>query len=95
MRLTTALTRSSIGVAIVACTTFGAIPPARADIACNSDGECWHTSQRYTEYPSSLGIQFYSDDWRKEHEQDMHYRWMPDQNPDRGYYFGGRWHPFR
>ena len=43
-----------------------------------------HTNQRYIEYPSSLRIHFYSDDWRKEHEQDMHYRWMPDQHPDSG-----------
>jgi len=95
MRLATAMATSGMAVAIVVGAVFCAIPAAQADIACNSGGECWHTSQRYTEYPSTLGIRFYSDDWRKEHEQDMRYRWMPDQNPDRGYYFEGQWRAFR
>jgi hypothetical protein len=68
--------------------------PAFADVACNSAGECWHTSHRYSEYPPNLGVQFYGDDWRDSHRGDTHYRWMQDQDPDRGYYSGGEWHRF-
>ena len=50
--------------------------------------------QRYSGYPANLGIQFYSDDWRKSHERDSHYRWMRDRDDDRGYYSRGEWHAF-
>ena len=70
------------------------VPVASADVACNSRGECWHVHERYTGYPANLGIQFYSDDWRKSHERDSHYRWMRDRDDDRGYYSRGEWHAF-
>ena len=84
------------GVFAVALTgaAFATISSASADIACNSAGECWTTSQRYTQYPPNLGIQFYGNDWRKSHEHDTHYRWMRDHDPDRGYYSEGEWHDF-
>ena len=92
MRLSTLSVTCAFGVALAVVATSSI---ARADIACNSSGECWHTSQRYTDYPASLGIQFHADDWRQEHEQDLRYRWMPDRNPDRGYYIDGQWRPFQ
>ena len=92
MPLTKVPRTCAIGAALV---LVAALSPAHADVACNSSGECWHTSQRYTEYPAILGIQFHSDDWRKEHEQDLRYRWMPDHDPDRGYYSDGQWRPFQ
>lgn len=94
MRLATTIGTYALAAA-AAGAMFTAASLARADVACNNSGECWHTSQRYTEYPSSLGIRFYSDDWRKEHERDVRYRWMPDRDPDRGYYSEGEWRPFR
>ena len=70
---------------------------ASADVACNSYGECWTTQQRYelNVYPPELGVQFYDNDWRKEHEKDEHYHWMKDRNDDHGYYSHGEWHSFK
>lgn len=95
MRLAKTLGAYALGAVAATGAFYFATPVAQAYIACNRSGECWHTSQRYTEYPASLGIQFYSDDWRKEHESDMRYRWMPDRDPDSGYYSDGQWRPFR
>jgi len=70
---------------------------ASADVACNSYGECWHVKERpaITVYPPGLGIQFYGDDWRKEHEHDAHYHWMKDRDDEHGYYSHGEWHGFQ
>jgi hypothetical protein len=73
---------------------FATGPVALADVACNRAGECWNTSHRYSEYPPHLGVQFYANDWRESHRTDTHYRWMKDQDPDRGYYSEGEWHAF-
>ncbi len=67
--------------------------PAMADVACNSDGDCWHVSQRYTTYPTTLGVTFYDDDWRAQHMHDTHYHWY-DRDDDHGYYIHGEWHAF-
>ena len=71
-----------------------ASPMASADVACNSAGECWHVREHYKQYPPNIGIQFYGNDWAREHERDTHYRWMRDRDPDTGYYSRGEWHPF-
>ena len=67
---------------------------ASADVVCNRDGDCWHTSQRHTDYPPTLGLQFYGDDWRDAHRSDSHYHWRDDQKDDRGYYDNGKWRTF-
>ena len=65
-------------------TIVATVGVASADVACNSNGECWHTSQKYavTVYPPELGVQFYGDDWRKSHETDANYKWMKDRDDD-------------
>lgn len=81
--------------AVLAVGGVVAIPStASADVACNSGGECWHVQQRYSDYPPGLHVQFYGDNWRREHEHDTHYHWMKDRDPDRGYYEHGEWHTF-
>ena len=67
---------------------------ASADVACNSNGDCWHTSQRYTTYPSGLGVTFFGDDWGVTHRTDANYHWQTDQTDDHGYYDHGTWHHF-
>lgn len=67
---------------------------ARADVACNNYGECWHTGQRYTTYPPALGVQFYDDGWAVGHRTDPQYQWRPDREDDRGYYDHGSWRSF-
>ena len=89
------LSTAAFAAALGAGALFAGVPAAVADVACNSAGECWNTSHRYTEYPTNLGVQFYADDWRKSHEKDTHYHWMKDHDPDRGYYSGGEWHDFK
>jgi len=88
------LSTSALGAAMVAGALFATAPLASADVACNNAGECWHTSKRYTEYPTGLGVQFYGKDWESSHRTDTHYKWMKDQDPDRGYYSSGEWHQF-
>jgi hypothetical protein len=67
---------------------------ASADVACNHSKECWHTSQRYTNYPPTLGISFFSDNWGTAHRSDTRYHWRADQSDDHGYYNHSVWHPF-
>ena len=47
-----------------------------------------------TVYPTALGVQFYSDDWRDSHRTDARYHWREDQKDDHGYYEGSEWHVF-
>lgn len=67
---------------------------AFADTVCNRDGDCWHTSQRYTNYPSTLGITFYDASWTNHHRHDAKYHWRDNQKDDHGYYDHGAWHAF-
>jgi hypothetical protein len=65
---------------------------ASADVACNRYGECWKVQERYTTYPSTLGIIFHDDAWRAAHPK--HYHWRADQANDHGYYRNGVWIAF-
>jgi hypothetical protein len=83
--------------ALMAAVAGGAIAlsatSASADVACNRYGECWRVAQRYTTYPSNLGVTFHDDAWR---EQNRHgkYRWRKDRTDDQGYYSRGHWRRF-
>ncbi len=85
---------SALAVVLAAGATAATISVASADTACNSEGDCWHVSQRYSTYPKALGIKFYSDDWRTSHQADTHYHWRDDPKDDHGYYDRGEWHAF-
>jgi hypothetical protein len=87
-----ALGTVTLGAALVAGTMAVSTTPARADVACNSYGECWHVQQRYdvTIYPHDVGVTYYGDDWRIEHEHDAHYHWL-ENHEGRGYYDHGTW----
>lgn len=83
-----------VSIAAVAATAiFVAAAPSKADVVCNSDGDCWHVAKHYTTYPASLGVTFYPDTWREEHVHDTHYHWY-DRDDDSGYYLRGEWHAF-
>ena len=64
--------------------------PASAYVACNAEGDCWHTDAR----PVAPGVKFdvHPDDWyfhqKWESDKDHHYR---DYHEGRGYYKGGLW----
>lgn len=91
------LKTGAFAVVLAAGAVVGTATTASADVACNGYGECWTTHQRYavTVYPPGLGVQFYGDDWRKEHEHDAKYHWMKDRDDDHGYYEHGEWKVFK
>lgn len=66
---------------------------ASADVACNRYGECWRVAQRYTTYPSNLGVTFHDEAWRNQNRKG-HYHWRRDQTDDQGYYSHGKWRRF-
>jgi len=68
---------------------------ASARVACNRDGDCWHTDQK-VQYPHELGVQVHPDHWYfhqrwNEENNNRHYR---DYHDGRGYYKGGVWVTF-
>ena len=71
--------------------------PASAYIACNRDGDCWHTESHYR--APGVRFNYHPDDWyfhrhwnaeRYDGER-YHYR---DYHEGRGYYRGGVWVTF-
>jgi hypothetical protein len=89
------LIRTGALVAVLATGAMAAMTSvASADIVCNRYGDCWHVAQRYTMYPPTLGVTFYSDDWRASHSNDRQYHWRDQPTDDRGYYENGEWHAF-
>jgi hypothetical protein len=88
------LTASTVAVLIGAGALVVTTVAASAHTACNSQGECWQTSQRYKTYPSVLGIHFYSNSWGRRHHNDSKYQWRDKPSNDRGYYDHGNWHNF-
>jgi hypothetical protein len=66
---------------------------ASADVACNRYGECWRVTQRYTTYPSNLGVTFHDDAWRQQNRHGQ-YHWRKDRTDDQGYYSHGHWRRF-
>jgi hypothetical protein len=85
---------AALAAVLTAGTMAATTTVASADVVCNSYGECWHTGQRYTTYPSGLGVQFYNDDWGVSHRTDTQYHWLAEQKDDHGYYEHGTWHSF-
>jgi len=62
--------------------------PASAYLACNRDGDCWHTESRVR--APGVRFDYYPDDWyfHQRWDGDRHYR---DYHEGRGYYRGGIW----
>ena len=81
--------------AIVSVGTLTALAaPASAYIACNREGDCWHTENRV----SRPGVRFdYHPDDYYFHERwdgDQRRHWRSDYHRDRGYYRNGLWITF-
>ena len=94
MRISGLLMTGALGVALASGTLVATTVSASADIVCNRYNECWHVSERYTTYPTTLGVVFYNDDWRTTHVKDTHYIWRDDPTDEHGYYMNGEWHRF-
>jgi hypothetical protein len=62
---------------------------AQAYVACNADGDCWHTDAQYT--APGVTFNYHPDDWYfHRHWDDGHYHWH-DYHEGRGYWRGGVW----
>jgi hypothetical protein len=74
--------------AAVAGLAIAAAAPASAYVACNSEGDCWHTDRRVTAPGVTLG--YHPDDWyfHQHWDANRHFR---DYHDGRGYYKGGVW----
>jgi hypothetical protein len=88
------LTTSTVAVFIAAGALVVTTVGASAHTVCNRYGDCWQTSQRHKEYPSSLRVRFYSDSWGRRHRHNHRYQWRDNPSNDRGYYERGTWHSF-
>ena len=87
--LKTALSAAAVTMFIATGALVGTTGAASARMACNSEGDCWHTDTRV----AVPGVQFnyHPDDWyfhQRWDGGDRHYR---DYHEGRGYYKGGVW----
>lgn len=76
--------------AFVAGIGLAATAPASAYVACNHEGDCWHTESRVT--VPGVTFDWHPDDWyfhqHWDTDRDRHFR---DYHTGRGYYKGGVW----
>jgi hypothetical protein len=63
--------------------------PASAYIACNREGDCWHTESRYA--PPGVHFEYHPDDWYFHRHWDGGDRHWRDYHEGHGYYRGGVW----
>jgi len=59
---------------------------AAADIVCNSEGDCWHTTEHFT-YPPQATIIVHPDDWKWSGNEKFAFR----EHEGRGYWHGDKW----
>jgi hypothetical protein len=79
-----------LGAVVAAGALTALAAPASAYIACNRDGDCWHTESRYR--APGVRFDYHPDDYY------FHQRWDGDQRrhwrehrEGRGYYRNGIW----
>ena len=84
--MTTGAVAALLGIGALAATSTA----ASAYTVCNRYGDCWNERTRYN-YPSTLGVRFYGDDWRNRHRGGYHWR---DHHDGHGYYRNGLWITF-
>jgi hypothetical protein len=87
MKLSTkilAATAAAAGLAIA----FAA--PASAYVACNRDGDCWHTDRRVT--VPGVTFEYHPDDWyfHQHWDADRDHHWR-EYHEGRGYWRNGVW----
>ena len=83
--LLTASTAALLGLGGLAASSVA----ANAYMACNHEGDCWHTESRVA--VPGVRFDYHPDDWyfhQKWDGGDRHYR---DYHEGRGYYKGGVW----
>jgi hypothetical protein len=80
--------QAALGTLIGAGALVAFAAPASAYVACNREGDCWHTERRVT----APGVTFawHPDDWYFHQRWDHDRRWR-DYHTGRGYWRGGVW----
>ena len=73
---------------IVTAAPLAISAPASAYIACNREGDCWHTDQR--ERVPGVTFEYHPDDWYFHQHWDAGRHWH-DYHKGRGYWRGGVW----
>jgi arylamine N-acetyltransferase len=85
--LSTAAVAALLGVGALAATAQS----ASAYVACNAEGDCWHTDHRVRVTPN-VRVEYHPDNWYFhrdwDHDKDHHWR---GHHEGRGYYHGGVW----
>ncbi|MEI9993338.1 MAG: hypothetical protein WDM91_01990 [Rhizomicrobium sp.] len=85
--MTTGAVAAVLGLTALAVSSTG----AEARTVCNRFGDCWHEAGTGYNYPATLGVRFYGDDWRVHHRNGYHWR---DRHDGRGYWRNGIWVTF-
>ena len=88
LKLKTALSAAATTFLLGTGALVATVAPASAYMACNRDGDCWHTDSR----PRAPGIKFdvHPDDWYFHQHWDADHHWR-DYHDGRGYYRNGLW----
>ena len=81
MRIKTLLLGGLLAVSVAA--------PASAYVACNRDGDCWHTESRYR--APGVRFDYHPDDYYFHQRWDDGRRHFRDHHEGRGYYRSGVW----
>ena len=88
MKIRTALLAAAAGAGAM----LAMAAPASAYIACNHDGDCWHTEGRYA--PPGVRFEYHPDDWyfhrHWRDDRDDRWRWRA-YHEGRGYWRNGIW----
>jgi hypothetical protein len=88
--------KSYLAAATAALLSAGALAltagTANAYVACNTDGDCWHTSHR-DHYPN-VNVQWHPDSWywNRDWDNDHDHHWH-GYHDGHGYWRGGVWVP--
>ena len=86
MKTRTVLLGAMTGAAALAAMTLS----ASAYVACNREGDCWHTESRYA--PPGVHFEFHPDDWyfHRHWDADNRRHWR-EYHEGRGYWRNGVW----
>ena len=80
--------QAALGAVIGAGALAASAAPASAYVACNREGDCWHTENRVR--APGVTFSFHNDDWYFHQKWDNDHRFR-DYHTGRGYWRNGIW----
>ena len=81
--------QTALGASVAAGALVAMAAPASAYVACNRDGDCWHTDAR-AKVPG-VTFSYHPDDWYFHQRWDGGNRHFRDYHEGRGYWRNGIW----